>query len=328
MRLADPLYLLLLAGLVLIVIFRRQFSQNRAGVTYSQTAPFGRIPPSLRRRLSIVPFVLRVAVVTLMVVGLSRPQYGTTEEELITEGVDIILTLDISGSMKAEDFKPQNRLGAAKEVIKKFIDERQHDRVGMVVFARYAITQCPLTLDYGILKRLTDEVTIGMIADGTAIGTAIATAVNRLKDSTAKSKVIILLTDGVNNQGEIDPITAARVAKTFGIKIYTIGAGTPGGALYPVDHPIFGRQYVRMATEIDEKTLDEIARITGGLYFRAKDEKGLGEIYEHINRLEKTEIQTREYVEYDERANTVLIPALLLLLSEIVLSGTALRVLP
>jgi Ca-activated chloride channel family protein len=203
-----------------------------------------------------------MVAIFIFILAFARPQAGQKEEEIITEGIDIMLTLDISGSMKAEDFAPQNRLGAAKEVLKEFIKSRKNDRIGMVVFSRYSFTQCPLTLDYGVLLELLDKVDIGMIEDGTAIGMAISNAVNRLRDSTVKSKIIILLTDGVNNAGKIDPMTAAKAAKALGIKIYTVGAGRPGGAMYPVEDPIFGKRYVQMETEIDETLLKNIATET------------------------------------------------------------------
>jgi len=230
--------------------------------------------------------------------------------------------------MKAEDFKPQNRLGAAKEVMEEFIESRHNDRIGLVVFSRFSFTQCPLTLDYGVLLDLLEKIDIGMIEDGTAIGTAIANSVNRLRDSKAKSKVIILLTDGINNAGKIDPQTAAKTAKALDIKIYTIGVGMPGGALYPIEDPIFGKRYVRMDTEIDEDLLREIADDTGGMYFRAKDEKGLREIYNTISKLEKTEIETKEYANYTELAVGFMLPGFIVFLLGVVLSDTVFRRIP
>jgi len=272
--------------------------------------------------------ILRMVALSILILAMARPQAGQREEEVITEGIDIMLTLDTSGSMKAEDFKPQNRLGAAKQVMEEFIKSRHNDRIGLVVFSRFSFTQCPLTLDYGVLLGLLEKIDIGMIEDGTAIGTAIANSVNRLRDSEAKSKVIVLLTDGINNAGKIDPLTAAKTASALGIKIYTIGAGTPGGALYPVDDPIFGRRYVRMDTEIDEALLEEIADKTGGMYFRAKDERGLREIYETIGKLEKTEIETREYANYKELGGGFLLPGFIILLMEVALANTVFRKIP
>ncbi|PJC48254.1 MAG: aerotolerance regulator BatA [Candidatus Omnitrophica bacterium CG_4_9_14_0_2_um_filter_42_8] len=274
------------------------------------------------------PMVLRMAAIFIFVLALARPQAGQKEEEIITQGIDIMLTLDISGSMKAEDFSPQNRLDAAKDVLREFIKSRRNDRIGMVVFSRYSFTQCPLTLDYGALSGLLDKVAIGMIEDGTAIGMAIANAVNRLRDSSVKTRIIILLTDGVNNAGKIDPLTAAKAAKALGIKIYTIGAGKPGGAMYSVEDPVFGKRYVHMDTEIDEELLKKIADGTGGLYFRAKDKEVLMEIYKTIGQLEKTKIETKEYANYTELAGFFILPGFLLILLEIVLANTLFAKIP
>jgi Ca-activated chloride channel family protein len=272
--------------------------------------------------------VLRIAAIFIFILALARPQAGQKEEEIITEGIDIMLTLDISGSMKAEDFAPQNRLGAAKDVLTEFIKSRRNDKIGLVVFSRYSFTQCPLTLDYGALLELLDKVDIGMIEDGTAIGTAITNAVNRLRNSEVKSRIAILLTDGVNNAGKIDPLTAAKAAKALGIRIYTVGAGKPGGAMYPIDDPIFGKRYVHMDTEIDEGLLKNIAEETGGLYFRAKDKDGLREIYKTIGQLEKTKIETKEYANYTELAMFFMLPGFILLLVEIALANTLFRKIP
>jgi Ca-activated chloride channel homolog len=329
MRFADPIFLILL-GLIPVFIwdyFRRSRERN-SSIIFSDTSVFKGIRPGFRERYRHIPMILRMTALFIFILALARPQAGQKEEEIITEGIDIILTLDTSSSMKAEDFKPQNRLGAAKEVMEQFIKSRRNDKIGLVVFSRFSFTQCPLTLDYGVLLDLLDKIHIGIIEDGTAIGTAIANSVNRLRDSTAKSKIIILLTDGINNAGKIDPLTAAKTAKALGIKIYTIGAGRPGGALYPVEDPVFGKRYVRMNTEIDEALLKEIADATGGMYFRAKDEKGLKEIYETIGKLEKTKIETKEYANYTDLAGYFLLPGLIIFLLEVLLSGTILRKLP
>jgi Ca-activated chloride channel family protein len=254
------------------------------------------------------------------------------ESEITTEGVDIILTIDVSGSMKAEDFsiegKRINRLDAVKEVVKEFIKGRQTDRIGMVVFATYAYIQCPLTLDYGILLELLDNVHLGMIdANSTAVGSAIAASVNRLRSSAAKGKIVILLTDGRNNTGRIDPLTAAQAAVPFGVRIYTIGAGSDRPAPMPVDTP-FGVQYVAQGVEIDEDTLKKIAEITGGKYFRATDTDSLRKIYGEIDSLEKTEAKVKHYTEYHELFPWLVIPGLGLLLLEVVLGNTWLRRIP
>jgi Ca-activated chloride channel family protein len=231
--------------------------------------------------------------------------------------------------MRAEDFKPLNRLDAAKKAAEEFVKERKNDRIGIVVFSELSFTQCPLTLDYGAVLDFIDNVEIGMTqTDGTAIGTAIVTCVNRLKDSVAKSKVIILLTDGRNNRGEIDPLTAAKTAGAMDIKIYTIGAGVPGGAMYPVDDPIFGKRYIRMREDLDEDTLIKIASATEGRYFRATSSKKLKEIYSKIDRMEKTDIKVSEYTEYTELFPYFLLPAILMFFVEIVLFNTYLRKIP
>jgi Ca-activated chloride channel family protein len=237
--------------------------------------------------------------------------------------------MDVSRSMLAEDFKPNNRLQAEKIVAEEFIKGRINDRIGMVVFAGESFTQCPLTLDYGVLLTLLKDVKIAdQNWDGTAIGMGIANAVNRLRDSKAKSKIIILLTDGVNNKGQIDPVTAARIAQALKIKIYTIGAGTEGTAMYPVDDPVFGRRYVPMEVKIDEKVLREIARITGGKYYRATNTKKLRVIYKEIGEMEKTKIEVNEYTRYTELFLYYLAIGLLLLLVEVVLRNTYFRTIP
>jgi Ca-activated chloride channel family protein len=264
----------------------------------------------------------------LLIAALARPSSISSDKEYQTHGVDIMIALDISGSMLAEDFQPENRVYVAKQEATKFIKGRENDRIGLVVFSKQAFTQCPLTLDYRILIELLSEIRVGMIADGTAIGMGIATAVNRLRDSNAKSKVIILITDGENNAGNIDPITAAELAKSFGIKIYTIGVGKGGLVPFPVDDPLFGKRYVQANVDIDETTLKRIADITGGLFFRARDTAGLSEIYERINKLEKSDVKVKEYRSYNEMFPLFLIPALLLLLLDIFLRRTFLLKVP
>ncbi|HAZ10111.1 MAG: aerotolerance regulator BatA [Omnitrophica bacterium GWA2_41_15] len=329
MRFANPPFLILLGIIPLLIwdYFRRA-KLREASIIFSDISIPKSMRPGFRVKYRHAPMILRMAAIFIFILALSRPQAGQKEEEIITEGIDIMLTLDTSGSMKAEDFAPQNRLGAAKDVLKEFIKTRHNDRIGMVVFSRYSFTQCPLTLDYGALIELLNKVDIGMIEDGTAIGMAISNAVNRLRDSNVKSKIIILLTDGVNNAGKIDPLTASKAAKAFGIKIYTIGAGKPGGAMYPVEDPIFGKRYVHMDTEIDEKLLKNIADETAGLYFRAKDKEGLREIYKTIGQLEKTRIETKEYANYTELAGFFILPGFALLLLEIILAHTLFAKIP
>lgn len=278
-------------------------------------------------RISYIPWILRIAVILLLVIVIARPRAAFQEKEVHTEGVDIIIALDISSSMLAEDFKPKNRIVAAKEVAKEFISGRQSDRIGLVVFSGESYTQCPLTLDYDMLKEFMDKVEVGAIEDGTAIGMAIANSLNRLRESKSKSKIIILLTDGQNNRGEIDPITAAQAAVPLNVRIYAIGVGTQGVAPYPVRTP-FGIRYQNMEVKIDEELLREIARITDGKYFRATDENKLRDIYKTIDKMEKTKIEVKEYHSYSELYFPYAMAALILLLLEIVLISTRLRKTP
>ncbi|OGB98314.1 aerotolerance regulator BatA [candidate division KSB1 bacterium RBG_16_48_16] len=328
-RFANPEFLFLLLAIPALVFwYIRQQQNSRGTLRYSNLGIVKTVKKSPLKKYRHVLFVLRILVIILLIVSFARPQSGSTEEEILTEGIDIILAMDISSSMLAEDFKPKNRLEAAKAVAADFVKGRKNDRIGMVVFAAKSFTQCPLTLDYGILLRFMEEVKIGMIEDGTAIGMAIANCTNRLRDSKAKSKVVILLTDGRNNRGEIDPVTAAKLSKAFKIRIYTIGAGKRGDALYPVDDPIFGRRYVRMPVQIDEELLRNIAQITGGQYFRATDETSLEKIYREIGEMEKTKIEVKEYTRYKELFLNYLLVAFALLALEIVLSNTQFRKLP
>jgi len=269
--------------------------------------------------------LLRLLAFIFLICALSRPQTGTGEEKTTERVVDIMMAVDISGSMATLDFHPDNRLTAAKQEARRFIEARSHDRIGLVVFAAQSITQCPLTVDRSALLTLLDRVQLGMVEDGTAIGLGLANAVSRLKGSEAKSKVVILLTDGINNSGEIDPLTAADLAKTFGVRVYTIGVGKNGESLLPIQDPRFGMRLLKVETEIDEKTLLAIAKKTGGLYFRAQDERGLREIFDQIDRLEKTEITVEQYTHYEERYFWFLWPALGLILLEI-LWGNLVRV--
>jgi len=274
---------------------------------------------------------LRCLAIALFVIALARPQSGTKASEVLTEGIDIVLCLDTSGSMQALDFKweneRQNRLQVVKKVVSDFIKGRKNDRIGMVVFGEEAFTQCPLTLDYGVLLSFLDQVKIGMAGDSTAIGSALGTCVKRLKELKSKSKVVILLTDGRNNAGRVSPETAAKIAKTFNIKTYTIGVGTEGEVPFLVD-TIFGKKYVYQRVDLDEDTLKEIANITGGKYFKATNTKALEEIYNQIDKLEKTKVEVKEYMEYEELFGWFLLPALACILLEIVLANTRFRKIP
>lgn len=329
MRLAHPWLLLLLLLVLPFILYRerRRRAAVEAALAVPDSAALRAAPPSLRSRLVRLLPHLELAALLLTVVILARPQSGVREREVLSEGIDIMLALDVSGSMKAEDFKP-NRLAAAKEVAKEFIRGRTGDRIGLVVFASDSYTQCPLTLDYGVLVDLIDQVDFGIITDGTAIGMGIANAANRLKESKAKSKVVILLTDGVNNAGRIDPLTAARLAAALGVRVYTVGAGVEGEAPYPVEDPVFGRRTMMVPSTIDEEILRSIAQATGGEFFRAKDNGTLKAIYDRISKMETTKIETREYLRYDELGPVMLLPALALLLLVLLLESTMLLKVP
>lgn len=322
MEFRHPLFFLLFLIVPAVWYYLARKREN-AAFRFSNAAIVRRIDPSWRVAGSRGLGILRAVALALFISALARPQVVNREREYETMGVDIVIALDISGSMLAEDFKPENRLAVAKQEAVKFIRGLENDRLGLVVFAREAFTQCPLTLDYDILTSLLNEVQIGMIPDGTAIGMGIATAVNRLRESDAKSKVIILITDGENNAGKIDPITAAGLARTFGIKVYTIGVGRGGLVPFPINDPLFGKRYVQAKVDIDEFVLKRIADLTGGIFFRARDPASLSEIYARINQLEKTELKVREYKNFDELFHFFLIPGLIFLLVELGLKNTA-----
>jgi Ca-activated chloride channel family protein len=295
-------------------------------IRYSSLQPFQRSPRTTREVLRHLPLALRLLFLAALVIALARPQSVSSTENVSTEGIDIVLVLDISGSMLAEDFTP-NRLVAAKQVAEDFVGGRTNDRIGLVIFSAESFTQCPLTTDYPVLKNLLREVKNGMIADGTAIGLALANGVNRLKDSKAKSKVIILLTDGVNNRGEIDPITAAKIASTFGIRAYTVGVGAQGMAPYPVQTP-FGIRRQMMQVDLDEKTLTAVAEMTGGQYFRATDNEKLKAIYQEIDQLERTKIEVTAYKKFTDLFPFWLLIGFGLLGAELGLSNLVLRKVP
>jgi Ca-activated chloride channel homolog len=277
----------------------------------------------------ILPFV-RILALAVLIFALARPQLVDTRQIVKGEGVDIALAVDISGSMASLDFQPDNRLEAAKQVIADFIDQRPYDRIGVAVFASEAFIQNPLTIDHQVVGRLLESLDLAPnlnIEDGTAIGLGLATAANMLKDSDAKSRVVILLTDGVHNAGQIDPLTAAEAAKTLGIKVYTIGMGKPGMVPMP-QRTIFGEQVVMVESQLDEETLQQIAEITGGRFFRAYDTQELAQVYDEINQLEKSKIEIQRFDRTQELANWFLAPALLLLLIEMFLRKTVLRTIP
>ncbi|MBN2707925.1 MAG: VWA domain-containing protein [Calditrichaceae bacterium] len=329
-RFADPWYLLFFLIIPAMGYwYLRSLYRSGGKIRYSDIGILKTLSPSLKQRLRHGLFAIKLIAISLIILALARPQSSSKAEEISTEGVDIMLALDVSSSMLAEDFKPNNRLTAVKLVAKEFVEGRKNDRLGLVIFAGESFTQCPLTLDYGVLITLLDEIKVAeQDWDGTAIGMGIVNAVNRLRDSKAKSKVIILLTDGVNNRGQVDPITAARIAETYNIRIYTIGAGKEGTAMFPVDDPLFGRQYVPRQVQIDEKILKEIAEITNGHYFRAYDENKLKEIYKEIGEMEKTKIEVKEFTRYQEYFVFYITGGLILLILELILSNTYFRKIP
>ena len=329
-RFANPEYLYMLLLLpILGYWYWKQFGKGSGKIRYSDINVIKKVGKTRKQQLRHSLFLLRLIFISLIILAFARPQSGSKMRETSTEGVDIILVLDVSSSMLAEDFKPKNRLVAAKQVAKNFIEGRQNDRIGLVIFAGESFTQCPLTLDYGVLLTFLDY-TKGADQewDGTAIGMGIVNAVNRLRDSKAKSKVIILLTDGVNNRGEVDPVTASNIAAALNIKIYTIGAGSQGTALYPVDDPYLGKRYVPMPVEIDEEVLKKIAANTNARYFRAKNTEKLVEIYNEIGELEKTKIEVKEFTRYDEYFDYFLAAGLLFFLLELIFANTVFRKIP
>jgi len=330
MRFADPQYLLLLL-LAAGYVWRRWPRRGRpprSHVAFPALPLLESARPSRRARWLGLPVALRAAGFSLLVVALARPQEAHGVREVSAEGLNILFTLDVSGSMKAEDFRPRNRLYVARRVIADFIAKREQDRIGLVVFAGKAFTQVPLTTDYGVLLAMLRRVQIGVLPDGTAIGTALATSLNHVKDVPAKSSLIVLVTDGVNNTGRLDPVTAAEAARALGVRVYAVGVGTRGTAPFLVEDPIVGRRYVELPVTIDEEVLRAIADKTGGRYFRATDPRALARILDEINRLEKTEIRVKEAVNYTELYASFLQPALALLLLELLLGATLLRTLP
>ncbi len=325
---AHP-WTLLLAGLVVAVSWWRwRRPALRPSLRHSRAELFGPMPATWRVRLHGVTPWLGLLAALLVVVALAQPRRTFHSQRVEGEGIDIMIALDISGSMKALDFAPQDRLGAAKSVIRDFVAGRPHDRLGLVVFAARAFTQCPLTLDQTILTGFLDEIEVGLIPDGTAIGLGLATAVGRLRHSEAKSKTIILLTDGVNNVATLEPETAAQLAHTLGVRVYAVAIGREGVAPYPVDDPIFGRRMQQIETRIDEKLLTEIARTTGGEMFRATDPEALARIFATIDQLETTRYETRVSTYHREMMAWFAAPALVLLLLAHAVDSLWLRRLP
>lgn len=327
-----PAWLIFIIGGLLLAAMIYYNARNRrlktASIKYSDIRIVKRAARTRRQKYRVLLVLLRLSAVALLVMAFARPRSGTEYREVMSEGVDIMLLLDVSSSMQAEDFKPYNRLFVAKEEIKKFIGRRLNDRIGLVVFARYAFTQCPLTTDYGVLVNFVDHVDFGQVEDGTAIGMALATAVNRLRESQSKTKLIVLLTDGDNNAGEIDPVTASSLAATFDIRVYTIGVGKSGNVMFPYQDPIFGKRYVYQPSKIDEESLKQIAEKTDGKYFRARSGEELEQIYSLIDGLEKTKIEVAAHIQYKELFHWFAYGGLLLLLLEILLANSYFRKLP
>lgn len=324
---ANPVYLYLLLIIPLLIVWYifRHFN-SFAEIQFSSFAAFKNVRKTLKQKLYPVLFALRILVIALLIIVLARPQSSLSKRNVSIEGIDIVMTLDISPSMLAEDIKP-NRLEGARNVGMQFIDGRPNDRIGLVVFGGEAFTQCPLTSDHGVLKSLFLNVKSGIIEDGTAIGDGLATAVSRIKDSKAVSKVIILLTDGDNNRGSIDPLSAGEIAKLFGIRVYTIGIGTTGLAPYPFQTP-FGIQYQNVEVKIDEVLLKQIAKNTNANYYRATSKTKLENIFKEIDKLEKSKIDVTEFHRKTEEFLYFILLAALLLAIEILLRYTIYKTIP
>jgi len=324
---AKPELFYLLLGLIpMIVWYILRQKRSKASIQISTLESLKKAPLTWKHSLRHAAFVLQIAVMALIIVCLARPQSSNSWQNQTVEGIDIMIALDMSSSMLARDFQP-DRLGAAKSVAIEFISGRLYDRIGLVVFSAESFTQCPLTTDRAVLINLFQNLQPGLLEDGTAIGLGLANAVARLKDSEAKSKVVILLTDGENNRGEIAPITAAEIAKTYGVRVYTIGIGTIGTAPYPVQTP-FGVQLRDIEVKIDEKTLQEISNITDGKYFRATDNKTLIEIYKSIDLLERSKIENKEFSKKNEEYRRFAIGALILALFAMILQFVVFRHIP
>ena len=321
---ANPklLWLLLLVPLAILWYVLRHKKQE-ASLNFSDLKGFANLPTTWKAYFRHLLFVLKVAALALLIVALARPQSSSTNSTSNIEGIDIVMAMDVSGSMLARDLKP-DRLTAAKRVASDFVKDRPGDRMGLVIFSGETFTQVPLTTDHGVMLNMLAEMKNGLLDDGTAIGDGLATAISRLKDSEAISKVVILLTDGMNNAGSVDPYTAAEMAKIFGIRVYTIGVGTYGTAPFPQQTP-FGTQIVQMKVDIDEKLLATIANSTGGKYFRANNNQKLDEIYQEIDKLERSKIEVTEFRRLHEEFYPLVAWALALLLLEFLLRKTIFR---
>lgn len=315
-------FLIAIPLLIAWYVWRRKYLF--AEMQYAHSGFMRQVKKSLRLHLIHLPFALRMLVLTLLIIALARPQLTSRMQDVTVEGIDIVVALDVSGSMLAEDFKP-NRLEAAKATAREFVDMRPGDRIGLTVFSGESFTMVPLTTDHALLRDMLHTVSTGMVEDGTAIGDGLATAINRLKESDAISKVIILLTDGINNSGVIDPLTAAEIAQIFGVRVYTVGVGSEGTVPYPFPTP-FGIQYRDVEIAIDEALLQEMAEMTGGLYFWADNQQALSEIYKEIDQLERSKIDVTEFARKTDEYLPLLLLALFLAVLEFVLRNTWLKV--
>jgi Ca-activated chloride channel family protein len=323
----QPYFLLLLLIIpAMLVWFYFYRNKNTNEINISTFKGFANLKKTFKNRIIHLPFFLRLIAITLIIIAIARPQKSFDKSDVKVEGIDIMLTLDISGSMLAEDFKP-NRLEASKEVALEFIDGRPNDRIGLVLFSAESFLQCPLTIDHPKLKSLFANVKSGMVTDGTALGDGLGLSVYHIKKSQAISKVIILMTDGINNQGSLDPVTAAEIAKLYGVRVYTIGVGSKGLAPYPFQTP-FGIQYQNIDVQIDEDLLGKVAEGTGGNYFRATDKQKLHEIYKEIDKLEKTKIDVSRFSKKKEEFLIFVIWAVIIFILEILLKYTVLRRIP
>lgn len=327
MEFLHPEYLYLLLLLVPLTLwYIVRLSKAQASFRLASTDAFNEMKPGFRVYMRHFPFLLRLLSIALVIIVIARPQSVSSWEESETQGIDIVLALDVSGSMLAQDLQP-DRLQAAKKVAAEFITDRSNDNIGLVIFAGESFTQCPLTTDHKVLLNLLNDINFGMIDDGTAIGLGLATSVNRLKESQSQSKVVILLTDGTNNSGQIAPLTAADLARSYGIRVYTVGIGTKGMAPTPVNTP-FGIRMQNMPVDIDEETLTEIAALTGGQYFRAQDTEGLRQVYNEIDEMEKYLISVQNVTRRQELFLPWALAALALILLELLLRRTWLRSIP
>lgn len=321
---AHPIFFGLLL-LIPLMIWWQAHSKKKDNPALRVTTLAGmrKIQPSWRVRFRPLLFVLRILALICLIVALARPQSSNVTESIDSEGIDIVMSVDVSGSMLAEDLKP-NRIEAAKKVAMTFVDNRPTDRLGLVIFAGESFTQCPITIDHNVLKEQISQIKSGVLVDGTAIGMGLATGVDRLRSSKAKSRILILLTDGVNNTGLIDPSTALEIAKSYKVRVYTIGVGTQGQAPYPVPTP-YGTQKQMVPVQIDEPLLKKIATETGGKYYRATSNSSLSAVYKEIDQLEKTKIEISTYKQYAELFFPLALLAILFLAAELLLRYTVFK---